>query len=644
MSYTGIGFVNNNPPAINAENLNKMDNELVYLDGAVTSLGNTTDSLSDNAKYSNSEIADILKTVNDYIKGTALSVTWAQGYYTNEENPQFVSANNYFSTVPVAIDTDAYYLIRNKVGDTTHSVTYFDSNNNAIGWDLAGEGGNSLLPESLYFVKNTEATYISFTTRNTAQFSAIPTTHESKIEKKAGNDDLYKYTGNQQYTYNKAKVCYTNGDTTDFVMIDAATNTSCVIVDCLPGNKFRIAGRGGNAGRLWAFAKANGEILSRSAANITELNKIIEAPENAAKLVSNIVGDGSLYKNEFLVNRVSNLEDEISELDIDGIMNNLYSFEKGNAVTLTWQDGYYSNADVPEFVSASGYYSSDPVLIGESGAYIYTTTKVGNTTHTITLFDANQNPIGWDVIGEGGQSVNPEAVYKVKNKFAKYISFTTKSKTKSSVYEAIKIDKLITVMSNWLYGKRIGCLGDSLTYGQDMPESVWGQLIADRNGMTFFNYGINGSTVATYDGETIPSMVSRYNTMDANLDYITVMGGANDLNEQIPIGENTDNTEYTFKGALNILIDGLRQRYPAAHILFMTNFKRRGTAAEKTYVDAMKEICALKAIPCKDNYLDSGIDFTDANQRSAIEGVGLHFSAYGNLFISYEIEQFIRGH
>lgn len=32
MAYSGIGFVNDNPPAINAENLNKMDNELVFLD------------------------------------------------------------------------------------------------------------------------------------------------------------------------------------------------------------------------------------------------------------------------------------------------------------------------------------------------------------------------------------------------------------------------------------------------------------------------------------------------------------------------------------------------------------------------------------------------------------------------------------
>ena len=96
--------------------------------------------------------------------------------------------------------------------------------------------------------------------------------------------------------------------------------------------------------------------------------------------------------------------------------------------------------------------------------------------------------------------------------------------------------------------------------------------------------------------------------------------------------------------ALNILIDGLRQKYPRAHIVFMTNFKRKATAAEKLYVDAMKEVCALKAMPCKDNYLDSGIDFTDENQAAVIEGVGLHFSAYGNEFISYGIEQFIRSH
>lgn len=45
MAYARIGFVNDNPPAINAENLNKMDNELVLLDSAyltkdITARGN----------------------------------------------------------------------------------------------------------------------------------------------------------------------------------------------------------------------------------------------------------------------------------------------------------------------------------------------------------------------------------------------------------------------------------------------------------------------------------------------------------------------------------------------------------------------------------------------------------------------------
>lgn len=43
MAYSGIGFVNNNPPAINAENLNKMDNELVKLDKDSETLKNEVD-------------------------------------------------------------------------------------------------------------------------------------------------------------------------------------------------------------------------------------------------------------------------------------------------------------------------------------------------------------------------------------------------------------------------------------------------------------------------------------------------------------------------------------------------------------------------------------------------------------------------
>lgn len=199
--------------------------------------------------------------------------------------------------------------------------------------------------------------------------------------------------------------------------------------------------------------------------------------------------------------------------------------------------------------------------------------------------------------------------------------------------------------NNCLYRKRFGALGDSLTRGHTLDASkTWVADIGLRNSMTYYNYGQNGNCLAGTGG-----MAERYTSMADNLNYVLVMGGANDLTQGIAIGTNTDTTTATFKGALNVLIDGLRTKYPSAHIGFMTNL-HRGFAGEQAYVDAMVEICRIKGMPCRNNYTDMGINFEDANQ-SAIMDLGVasgstankHLSEYGNDFVSYGIEQYMRG-
>lgn len=227
------------------------------------------------------------------------------------------------------------------------------------------------------------------------------------------------------------------------------------------------------------------------------------------------------------------------------------------------------------------------------------------------------------------------------------VDLTVDDETRTLATEAevseVKAD--LQLLSNPLYAKKMGSLGDSLTYGMNLERNeTWGYMIAERNNMTFFNYGINGTPLASTS--TKKGMVERYSSMANGLDYITVMGGANDNSDSVPIGENNDTSIYTFKGAINTIIDGLRQKYPSAHIIFMTNFKRYPSTQEKLYVDAMMEVCALKAIPCKNNYEFSGVDFSNANTNVIFENstAPKHFSKAGNEFISWGIEAFLKSH
>lgn len=196
-----------------------------------------------------------------------------------------------------------------------------------------------------------------------------------------------------------------------------------------------------------------------------------------------------------------------------------------------------------------------------------------------------------------------------------------------------------------LKNKKIGVIGDSLIYGNILGNSVtWVSKIEESQGMISYNYGINGNPVA-YSSSNANPMCIRYASMRDDLDYIVVLGGANDYRLNIPIGDNTDSVNNTFKGALNILIDGLLEKYPQKKILFMTNYHRTGGinslgVKEVDYVDAMIEICELKGIPCFDNYRKCGLSWSNTSQVAWMdEGVSLngnmnlHFNEAGYNFL-----------
>ena len=206
-------------------------------------------------------------------------------------------------------------------------------------------------------------------------------------------------------------------------------------------------------------------------------------------------------------------------------------------------------------------------------------------------------------------------------------------------------------MSN-LDGKTLVVIGDSLIYGNKLGnEATWPNKLAKKHGMTVFNHGINGNTLAKQDREVKHDpMCVRYASMEDGADYVVVLGGANDKRLDVPIGENDSDDIYTFKGALNTIILGITAKYPKAKFLFLTNYDRWPSKnalgiSDIDYVEAMKEICARWAMPCFDNYHCSGISFRNPAQLAwADEGVTLglapnhHFSdeAYDYLLTRYE--------
>lgn len=202
-----------------------------------------------------------------------------------------------------------------------------------------------------------------------------------------------------------------------------------------------------------------------------------------------------------------------------------------------------------------------------------------------------------------------------------------------------------------LKGLTLYAIGDSYFAGNGIdPRYVWPNLLAEKYGMNFTNKGINGSSVSAYDTTHNP-MVNRVNTLPAaQPDIILFEGGKNDFNVNCPIGTDDDRTSVTFKGALNLTLDKLEERYPNALILCVTPWKVNGTNSlglgVSAYTTAMREVCAKRGIACF-NAADpalSGVDMTNASFRASYcmgPSDVSHLNLEGFKLVLPKFEQFI---
>lgn len=220
--------------------------------------------------------------------------------------------------------------------------------------------------------------------------------------------------------------------------------------------------------------------------------------------------------------------------------------------------------------------------------------------------------------------------------------------------------------SNPYKDKKIGWIGDSIVYGLtpssgslDRNDRVsFANMTAVALEMTIINDGVSGSTIAKSKSNTVP-MSERYMNLDADCDIIVVSGGTNDFDRAVPLGSTDNSTNDTFYGALKILCEGLKSRYPEKLIIFSTPIKRADTdypapdsvnAQGKTlkeYGDAITEVCNIYSIPVLDLYAESGLNPVSESQntipgsQTKMFSDGLHPTRKGHELISqYVIEYF----
>ena len=123
---------------------------------------------------------------------------------------------------------------------------------------------------------------------------------------------------------------------------------------------------------------------------------------------------------------------------------------------------------------------------------------------------------------------------------------------------------------------KIACLGDSVTQAvnldtlENYQELAWPNVLKEALGAgKVVNLGIGGSSIGRYWAD---AFVDRYTEIPEDTDLILVMGGTNDgfCASFVEFGNPVDRAPRTFWGDLDELMDGLKEDYPEAEVIFLT--------------------------------------------------------------------------
>lgn len=145
------------------------------------------------------------------------------------------------------------------------------------------------------------------------------------------------------------------------------------------------------------------------------------------------------------------------------------------------------------------------------------------------------------------------------------VSYTFKT-IKRLVDVETKIDRLADEItgdttSKWV-GKKWCVIGDSITEDNFRAEKHYWSYIAEETGITVINKGISGTGYKQY----LPFYERILdNDFPTDCDVITMMGGINDVvgwDNELPIGDVTDNDNTTICGCVNLAIDAIESKYP----------------------------------------------------------------------------------
>ena len=421
------------------------------------------------------------------------------------------------------------------------------------------------------------------------------------------------------------------------------------------------------------YKKQDGKILkqfnTRSAVGrVLEGFDVIDSvtPEEQETLLHKIEADIKAYIDQYAEDRVSEmtqgLPEAVNSLKED-IGNTIYKelingFNKDNAV-----GGYLM--DNGNVASDTRFVTSDYFDVQENKTY-YALQMIGavknDNVSYICFYDSSKTFIAGGyfhassctspngskyarVTFPSDETVKARCVFTSIETPDKYYPFGYEYSIITEDVSELKKDvsELKTSKSeNRLYGKTMAILGDSMAKGHTLKEEqTWAYKIANRNGMAYQKFAINGMFITTGHGDADANcLLEQAKKIDNNPDIIVIHMGTNDRNSKVELGKwtigNTDTTNLF--GALRVAFTYLAENFPLAQVMFITPYYYQ---EQTDYIGSIESACKYVGWHCKNNK-QGGIWAWNDNVRKTLFLDQIHLNEVGQERVSYEYEGFMR--
>lgn len=411
-------------------------------------------------------------------------------------------------------------------------------------------------------------------------------------------------------------------------------------------------------------------------AEYEEFNDIVNSIESVKDKVANLI-DTSLS----LPNKAADAKTTGDKLD--EIHSIYYTDENNEDITqdgVVKKDYYYSYYNGNEYGPYSNMweYITYDVTVGEK----YFVSAYAGTNCRLWIFRNDSGVISYSD-DSSAVSLKSDTITVPAGATKLIVNARTASQTEINAIFVAKslstpIIKPTAILSNILSGKVLCCAGDSITYGADMDATgishasnidayqsdssgnftkmsgtflqTWGYQIAARNGMTFYNAGVSGSTMQGLSESNGFSLANgRYTKLPDSIDYLIIWFGWNDA-AYGTLGTISDATNESYYGGYNVVLPYLINKYPYAKIGLIVPF---GTDAN--HREAIRLLGNKWGVAVWDNYqggtplyydkensVGVDADVVTAN-RAKFQANGAHPNYKGHTELGHMIEHWMRG-